>query len=59
MIIALDGNFSLVRKSTAGTSPEGSKHDGLMFMPDDAVQEFVDAYNATDTASDSVSATYC
>ncbi|XP_066264562.1 uncharacterized protein [Branchiostoma lanceolatum] len=44
-IIALDGNFGLVRKSTSGKSIGPPLHGTTMFIDDGTVREFLDPYN--------------
>ena len=33
-LISVDGNFRLVRKKSAGKSPQPGHHEGRMFLPD-------------------------
>jgi len=47
--MSLDGNFSLVRKSSAGRSIDPPTHDSddnHLFLADDKVKAFVDSYNS-------------
>ncbi|XP_035690811.1 uncharacterized protein LOC118425820 isoform X2 [Branchiostoma floridae] len=47
-IIALDGNFGLVRKQSSGTSSGPPLHGTTLFMEDDRVQDFVEKYKKKD-----------
>jgi len=53
--MSIDGNFALVRKTTAGQSHGKPKHGDLLFLPDSEVKSFVDSYNTTEKPINSVS----
>ena len=42
--VCMDGNFGLVRKKNAGTSPMPPDHDGIYFVPHEEVNDFCSSY---------------